>query len=548
MLRRLHILIAAAQMILCQGAVLFAQDAVPREERGRVSYVTSTTVYADVGRRNGFREGDTLKVLRGGKVVALLQIENLSSKSASARVLGKDVTIVKDDVVAGTVVPLAPLPVIEKQRDSASIPIQAADAKAEERSPVLLAEEEGAFAHIKGRVALQYYGLQSSTSSSLAFSQPAAVVDFTLDDLADLPLAFSWYSNHRYDARDGAVRRGVAQPRWRNRFYEAALSYGADADALSASFGRFVPYQVGGIGTVDGLMLRGRSKGWEGGMIAGSQPDYVNSAYSPEDRKWAAYAGYSEQWSDQRFWSNLAYAQTYRGGALDRGYFYLVSTYGLGGTVNMYQNATVDMYDADRGSGHQNPHLTDLYLSATVRPIRTLALTGSYANRRGIYFLRSFASLPDSLFNSSRLQQYQLSAGMNIPGGMHAAITGLLRTEASLSRPANSISARYTWADLFSSRMNFYLFASLSDNVSSRSRMLGGEINRDLFQSLYTAIRLQQYRISYNSPRDVSSTTLTLDLYYRFSTMLYLSLSYEHYWEGALSSNRIYTEASVRFR
>jgi hypothetical protein len=374
------------------------------------------------------------------------------------------------------------------------------------------------------------------------------VVNVAADELGGLPLQFSWYSNHRYDARSDVMRRGVSQPRWRNRFYEMSLSYAHDADDFSARLGRFVPYQVGGIGTVDGAMVRTGSRGFEAGVIAGSQPDYVNSSYSPDDRKWAMFAGYEALTGEQRFSSNLAYAQTYRGGALDRGYFYLVTSYSAAGVVNMFQNATVDMYDVDRGNGNGSPHLTDLFLSATVRPVRSFALTGSYANRRGIYFLRSFASLPDSLFNTSRLNQYQLTAGFNIPGGMHAALTGLLRTEERLPRAASTVSGRYTWTDLFTSRLNLYLFASLSDNVTSRSRMLGGEVNRDLFRSLYTAVRLQQYRITYGGSRETSSTTLTLDLYYRFSTMLYLSLSYEHYWEGSISSDRIYTEASVRFR
>ena len=54
--------------------------------------------------------------------------------------------------------------------------------------------------------------------------------------------------------------------------------------------------------------------------------------------------------------------------------------------MTLYQNATLDLYDADRGSGNARPHLTDLYLSTTWRPERWLSLTGSFADRRSVYF------------------------------------------------------------------------------------------------------------------------------------------------------------------
>lgn len=543
--------ILACAMLL-QTAILRAQqDGSLKEEKGGVTYVTSTTVYGDLGRKHGLREGDTVFVSNAGGRIASLRILHLSSKSFSAEVLEKSATILQGNAVLARVRQAPELPQPKPATDSA---VTARDDRAP--TPAVAAPPVtggGAVAdesvRIRGRLALQYYALNSPATSGLAFSQPAAVLNFTAEHLLELPLQFSYYSNHRYDARSGDARAGVEQNRLRNRFYQFSLQYGGEAEPYTAVLGRFIPYQVGGIGTVDGVMLAGRSGAFEGGVLAGSQPGYRDSELSLKDQKIAAFAGYTHEEETWRLRSNLAFAQTYRDGAVDRGYFYLVNSVSLGNEITLFQNASLDLYDADLGSGRSRPHLTDLYLSATWRPERWLSLTGSYADRRSVYFLRSFASIPDSLFNPSRLQNYSLAAGVNIPGGMYASVSASLRAQENSGSPASAYSARYTFSNLLSSRVNVYLLGSYADNLYNTSQSMGIEANRDLFEGFYTALRLQQYRFVYTANnRALDRYTAALDVYYRIGSLWYLSVNYERYWEGGIGSDRIYSEISVRLR
>ncbi len=549
-------LLSIALSVTLAGASASAQTEEPREERGTVTYVTSSMVYGDLGRGNGLREGDTVMVFNEKGRIAMVRVLHLASKSFSGEVLEKNGTIVQGNALHARVQPIEIPEQPGRTPDSTAASVvrrPEESAQRAEYSPPAGNDSGSASARetrLHGRFALQYYAMNSSAAANgLVFSQPAAVLQFTAEHLLSLPLQFSYYSNHRFDARSDAARSGSTQERLRSRFYQFALQYGGDETPYSIALGRFIPYQVGGIGTVDGAMVAGRSGKFEGGVIAGAQPGYTNSEVNLNDQKVAAYAGFTDGASGWQLRSNLAFAQTYRDGALDRGYFYLVNSLALGGEVTLYQNATLDLYDADRGSGNARPHLTDLYLSTTWRPERWLSLTGSFADRRSVYFLRSFAALPDSFFSTSRLQNYQLSAGVNISGGMYASVTTSLRMQENTDKAAMAYSGRFTWSNFLASHTNIYLLGSYTDNLYNTSRSVGFEANRDLIAGLYAALRLQQYRYVYTrSDRTLDRFAVAVDMYYRLGGMWYLSLNYERYWEGGAASDRIYSEVSMRLR
>lgn len=537
----------AVLLIGCPDAL--AQDSAEREEKGTVTYVTSTMVYGDLGRRNGLKEGDTVHVRNAKGEVATLRVLHLASKSFSAEVIEKSGTVLEGDAVFATVrgIVIPERPVLAA--DSIPAPVVLRQETAAPISSAPSSRPETDETRFRGRVAMQYYALRSGAAGGLTFSQPAAVLRFTADRLLSMPLEFSYYSNHRYDARSEDARAGTSRDRLRNRFYQLSLRYGSDGDPYSAVLGRFIPYQVGGIGTVDGVMLTARRGRFEGGVLAGAQPGYRDAELSLKDQKLAVYGGYVTDAQDWQLRSNAAVAQTYVDGAVDRSYIYLVNSLSLSNALILYQNATFDLYDVDKGSGNGRPHLTDMYLSATWRPQRWLSVTGAFADRRSVYFLRSFASIPDSLFRDSRLRTFQLSAGVNIPGGMYASLSVSLRTQENSDTPAAAYSARYTWSNLLGSRANLYLLGSYSDNIYNTSRSIGVEANRDLFDALYAALRVQQYRYVYSiANRSLDRFTVATDLDYRIGQLWYLSLNYERYWEGGVASDRLYSEISLRFR
>lgn len=511
---------------------------------GKITYVTSTSAYVNLGTRQGFDIGDTLTVSKSGKRIATLIVTNLSSSSLVTTVVSKTATIIEGDLVEGRTRKREAIPAPENEDTLTTV---VSVVKEEPKSVILTTTMRELPFSVRGRVSLQYYALMSNQTVGMDFSQPALALNLSADNLFSLPLQMVLYSNHRYDARTTTKRPSSVVEPLTHRIHQISLQYGRADGPLNATVGRFIAPVVGGIGSFDGAMIVARNEGWEAGMAVGSQPDYTNSGLNFDDPKLAMYIGYRVgDWQSFRYQGSLAFSQIYKSNTLDRGFFYLQNSLSLGSALSVFQNANIDLYDVPHGGSKTNIHLSDFYLSATYRPIRWFTTTASYAVRRNVYFLRSYANMPDSLFDTSPYRNAQLSVGANLPLAMFVSLSGSLRGKQGDTRPASALMGRYSWSNVLRSQVNTHLSANVSDNIYSRSSNAGIELNRD-FDALHIALRVMQYRYVFTgSERRIDRISTTIDCYYRISAAFFVSFSYERYWESALSADRIYSEFTVR--
>lgn len=509
---------------------------------GKITYVTSTSAYVNLGTRQGFDVGDTLTVSKSRKHIATLIVTNLSSNSLVTTVVSKTATIIEGDHVEGRTRKKLALPV-PMNEDTLTTVVTVV--KEEPKSVPTTTIMEQQFS-VRGRVSMQYYALMSNQTVGMDFSQPALALNLSADNLFSLPLQMTLYSNHRYDARSTTKRPSSVEP-LSHRIHQISLQYGRVDGPLNVTVGRFIAPVVGGIGSFDGAMIVARNEGWEAGIAAGSQPGYTNSGLNFDDPKLATYIGYRVgDWQSFRYQGSLAFSQIYKSNTLDRGFFYLQNSFSLGSVLSVFQNANVDLYDVPHGGSKTNIHLSDFFLSATYRPLRWFTTTASYAVRRNVYFLRSYESMPDSLFGTSPYRNAQLSVGASLPLAMFVSLSGSLRGKQGDTRPASALMGRYSWSNVLRSQLNTHLSANISDNIYSRSSNAGIELNRD-FDAFHIALRVMQYRYDFTgSERKIDRTSTTIDCTYRINTAIFVSFNYERYWESSLSSDRIYSEFTVR--
>jgi len=528
--------------------VAVSQSSHAQELReGKVTYTTGESVYIDMGSRQGFAEGDTVRVLDpDGSPVGVVIVEHLSSKSMAARIVLKKRILLQGDRAAGygskTVVPApTPTPVepTPPARDTARPIAPATTAPLPEAKKNIL----------HGRISAQYYALDNSATSTLDFSQPAAVLSLGADYLMGAPLFFRVYTNHRYDARSSALRTGVTDERMRHRIYEFSLKYGADTDNFQAQAGRFIVPAAGGIGVVDGALLIRRIKGWEAGIAAGTQPGYRDTELSFDDPKWAAYLRY-ESGNDEvvRYQSSIAFAQTYRYSNIDRGFIYIQNTASIGNLLSLYQNMNIDMYDLASDGTSVRWHISDIFVSGNYKPAKKVSVTASYSVRRNVYLMESFRGLSSEYFDRSLNHNVQVGAGYNIGSGMFVNATASLRTKEGDPVNATAYTGRYTISDFLQSRVNIYISGIYAENRYNKSTSGSIEANRDLLENLYTSIRLQYADYKYLlTSRNLSRQNIAFDAYYRMSKTVFLSLSYEHGIETDYSTDRLYSEITWRF-
>lgn len=533
-----------------------AESHAQQSYTGKVTYLTSTSAYVNLGTNHGFDVGDTLRIMNKGKVAAILHVATVASKSLSAIILSKNTDLREGDEVVGFTArspktvqqPIqttnSPGRTDTDTTHSRSIPSSPSTTQ-QAQVPSQESHEENI---IHGRLGLQYYALYNNSNSQLEFSQPAAVLNFTLDKIFGAPLAFNFYLNSRYDARSQQLRTGVDYPRMTNRVYEASLKYGRDSSLINFLFGRFVAPVIGGVGTFDGAMVTMQKGDLQFGIVAGTQPGWRNSDVQLSNPKFSAFASYQTgDYSSTRYQGSFAYAQQYYSNNLDRGFFYLQNTVTFSNSLSLYQNADFDLHDLVNGENKTSLHLSDFFLSASYRPLNWLSASGSYAIRRNIYFLESFKFIPDSLFDKSFLQNVQLSVGIRLPMTMYLTTTGSLRLKEGDPRNATSLLANWSWADIFNSQVGMYISGNIADNIYNKSNSIGIDIHRDIIQDLYVSLKARRYSYIYSSSsRTINRTTIGADILYRMSRMLYSSVSYERYFEESLTTDRLYAELSIR--
>ncbi len=536
--------IAAALSLLllsAGGGELRAQNTF----NGKVTYLTSTTAYVDLGTNQGFDVGDTLRVMKKGDVAALLIVQTIASKSMSTLIAGKKTDLREGDAVVGvTFRAPKPVPPSVPPDTSAGAPPPVTAQVVKPPPPPAAGVN-----NIHGRIGLQYYGMWTTASPDLAFSQPAAVISFNGDKLLGTTLSFSFYSNSRYDLRSQALRVGTDNPRLTNRIYDASIGYDLPGGALQMRLGRFIVPVIGGVGTFDGIAGTGQAGKMQFGVALGTQPGWRNSDLQINGPKFAAFATFTEgDYAKTYYQGSVAYAQQYYMNRLDRGFFYIQNSATFPSSLSLYQNANFDMHDLVQGERKISPHLTDFFLSASYRPLNWISTSGSYAVRRNIFFLQSFGDIPDSLFDRSLLQNAQLSLGFRLPWTMYLTTAGTLRLKEGDSRVARSLMLNYSWADIAGSALGMYLTGSVADNIYNTSTSYSVELHRDLFRDLYVSLRANRYGYTYTATnRSILRTTVGTDILFRVSKMLFATISYERYFEQPQSTDRLYLELSARF-
>ncbi len=518
-----------------------------KEFFGKITYLTSTMAYVNLGTNQGFDVGDTLRVVKKDKQTASLRIATIATKSLSATILTKSGDLREGDEVHGTTyrAPVRPASIMIRDTTVPPIPKQAQTALLP--SSVTLPASVNI---IHGRIGAQYYGMFVRGQSSMAYNQPAGTISFTGEKLFDAPFGFSFYSNSRYSLTSNSQQTGVSNGQLSNRIYDASVKYGGDADRFASIIGRFVLPMIGGVGTFDGVSARWKQDGFQAGFAGGTQPDWLNSSVDLTNPKFAAFFGYDkgDYSAPVQYQGSLAFAQQYYHHNLDRGFIFFQNMLNLPGVVSLYQTADVDLHDVTAGGRAVSPHLTDAFLSANLRPLTWLSGSISYSTQRSIYFLESFRGIPDSLFDKSFLHNGQVSLGLRLPAFMFVTINGSFRKKESDPKSSPSLMVNYSWSNIVGTDIGMYVNGAWADNIYYKMQSLGLDFHTELFQSLYLSVKGNFYRYQYLVTNvAMEKTSYGIDGYYRVSKSLYATLSYERYAESAMTTDRVYLEMSVRF-
>ena len=398
-----------------------ARSAVAAEAECHVRFVSAENVYLDAGSAAGLDVGVKVRVVRGGKAVAELEVAFVAENSASCRIISSTGAInTGDRALFEPMAAAAPAPadtLVSRQRETKDAP----------RRRTRSAER------VTGWLALQW----DHSAESADADAPSDLAT----DLFSLPFRVrvrDLGSDFEFHGR-GSLRRisrsgfGESTPaaEWRNRVLEAALVREGRDLGWQLAFGRVGGRRTAAAGPFDGLSVTRRLGAHTSlGAFAGFAPAWGDLGFSTDDHLGGAVLEYERAGADGRYLDvTLAAVGRYREGEISREYVSLVTSWRDGARLSLVQAAEFDLYRGWRkDESGRSTALTSTALTGRFQATRTLALSLGYDGREPVRTWET-RSLPDSLFTEAGRNGWRGGLAWRGAGGLSLDVSGGLRHE-----------------------------------------------------------------------------------------------------------------------
>lgn len=411
---RLRAFLLAMLVALGVGQV---RSSTAAESECHVRFVSAENVYLDAGSAAGLDVGAKVRVVRGGKAVAELEVAYVAESSASCRIISSTGAInTGDRALFEPLAAAAPAPadtLVSRVRETKDAP----------RQRIRSAER------FTGWLALQWDHTAESTDRDLTtdlFSLPFRV------RARDLGHDFEFHGrgNLRRITR-GGFSGSTPASEWRNRVLEAALvREGKDLD-WQLALGRVGGRRTAAAGPFDGFSVTRRVGGrTRVGAFAGFAPAWGDLGFSTDDHLAGAVLEYERAGTDGKMLDvTLAAVGRYREGEISREYVSLVTSWRDGKRLSLLQAAEIDLYRGwRREQTGKGSALTSTALTGRFQATKALALTLGYDGREPVRTWET-RSLPDSLFTEAGRNGWRAGAAWRGAGGVSLDLSGGLRHE-----------------------------------------------------------------------------------------------------------------------
>jgi hypothetical protein len=193
-----------------------------------------------------------------------------------------------------------------------------------------------------------------------------------IDRLQGSGWSFNWSGNARYRSGDAYVDHPEYQT-LQPLIYSAMLQHPIDAGGF-VRLGRFLPFELPGIGYMDGGQLEiNHDNPWRFGLVAGFKPDRVDLAVTADEPTIAGYATLETGTRGAAYYSGTAglLASLYKGEA-NRLALLFDQRASLGPKFDLFSTAEVDMGVAN--TTNSTTQLSRLDLTASYRVVQNHTL------------------------------------------------------------------------------------------------------------------------------------------------------------------------------
>ncbi|MBK8167377.1 MAG: hypothetical protein IPK64_15650 [bacterium] len=406
-------------LVTLLAALALALPVRAAESECHVRFISTENVYLDAGSAAGLDVGMKVRIVRGGKAVAELEVAFVAEHSASCRVVSGAGTINTGD--RAVFEPVA-----------AAAPAAAPDTLVSRARVVTgggAARRGGAVDRLDGWFALQWD--HSAETADRERATDLLSLPFRVR-ARDLGRGFEFHGrgNLRWLSRDG-YGTGTPTSESRHRLLEAALVREGRDLGWQLAVGRVGGRRTSAAGPFDGLAVSRRLGARTSlGAFGGFAPAWGELGFSTDDHLAGVVLEYDRAGTGGRYLDvTLAAVGRYRGGEISREHLSLVTSWRDGRRLSVLQAAEVDLYRGwRREETGKGAALTSTALTGRLQATRSLALTLGYDGREPVRTWET-RSLPDSLFTEAGRNGWRGGFAWRGAGGLSLDVSGGLRHE-----------------------------------------------------------------------------------------------------------------------
>jgi hypothetical protein len=419
------LILAAAVVLSAVATQTFAAEVMVQ---GRITYEAQDGVYVNVGTEQGLRSGlsGTLQ-LHDGQTFAF-EVLTVERQSALLRLAGyrggTTLTGLMVDVVFQQESPRLAEATRAKAGDpngsSAAPTASGREGHQEEFVPLLAPLQQGpetprprSTSH--GRVQVRQM-FQTDSEGDLGYSVTRVGSSGGMDRIGGSPWNFEWSGDLRY--RDGDAF--LSHPDYQEPhldIYRAMLQRPIGEDGF-LRFGRFVPFELPGIGFVDGLQGQvHQGEHARFGIVGGLKPNRIDLDGSVDEPLVVPYAAYETGPRDGRYYSGtVGLLNSYYDGDMDRLALLIDQRVGLARGFTLYSTAAVD-FDVGASRTRTGTRLTQLDVSAVseVSSFLTLRAGVDHWERPDQEAERDLLPFQDERFFDDGYWRYWIGSSQNLP-------------------------------------------------------------------------------------------------------------------------------------
>ena len=444
---------APAAVALAAGFALlgwFASAALAAT--AHVQYVSSTSVYLDVGRTAGLVEGATCRVERDGKEVAQLVVEFAADHSAGCRIVSSTSAPVVGDLCTFTPVPAA----------------GGAAGPAVPASPGTEGSAGGYAGEIGGTIAFTY---RRSSETDGSLTNPGMRADIRWDGPEQRELGLRFRADR--PAVELATPPSSPLPEEKLRIYEGELRYRGAAERFEVRGGRFIPPRLELLGYMDGGGVAFRpTAAVQLGLAGGGGAQLVSNGFTTSGWKLGGFVEAADTRRGPARWRALA-----GGGQLQdpdvtrRQFLFLNCDQRAGARARLWQHLEVDFNPQwKRDLGEPAVDLTQVALGTQVELHPRLDLALGYDSRRDLLLPEQRLVPPDQL---------TLERTQGVHGALHVRFAPwtTLRLGTDLRTRSDGTQTQRSWDAVFQggrAALSLFAHANVYDAAPGRGELFDG--------------------------------------------------------------------------